>query len=559
MSKLWLLTKVLMKTNLLSGMSDTNNKKNKKRALSWIGIGLLLVFVLCSLGIPVVISIDSLLEVVPMQKIILSVILPLAGITTIIFSVFSVVNVFYMSKDIEYILPLPIKPKDIMLAKFLVSLINSYYILFMFIFPCLIGVGVGIDASVLYYIYMFLVFILLPVIPSVIVTFIILVITKFTGIIKNKDLFMYVSMALILVFAFGYNYIIQNVISVDVDNIGNTLQSLESSVLPYFKALFPFYNSGVTTLINYNNLNGLFAFITFLGSNIIALLLVYYLGDNLYLKTLTITRGSKKKKDKIEDVVEVKKKGTFYWLLKKEWLTIKRSPIFMLNIVIIVFLMPFILVVSFVFAFISEGMEFNQVLELEAVSKSLSNPFIYLIIMAVAVFFTSTSIAASTSISREGSNAWVMKVIPVSYFKQINVKVFFAVVLDMLGVIIVGIFPIIMFKIPFYYVISVFIPLLIIVVLLNYFNVFLDLKRPRIKWNEEAVAVKQNLNGLVSMLMTMAVCAIFGIIAIVFYMFDIKINVMLLALVISILSGVILTVVIYRFYKKNDKLLENVD
>ena len=60
------------------------------------------------------------------------------------------------------------------------------------------GIGVGIDASFMYYVYMGIVFILLPVIPSSIVALIILIITRITGVLKNKDLFMYISMFLII-------------------------------------------------------------------------------------------------------------------------------------------------------------------------------------------------------------------------------------------------------------------------------------------------------------------------------------------------------------------------
>lgn len=560
MSKLLMLTKVLLKTNLFAGAN--NSKKNKKRnkCLGIVGIGILLLFVICSLGIPIVFALDNILEIIPMQNIILSFILPLAGITTIVFSIFSVVSVFYLSKDSEHLLPLPIEPRDIMLSKFLVSLVNEYYILFMFILPCLIGVGVGIDAGIMYYVYTILIFLLLPIIPSVIVTFIILIITRFTGVLKNKDLFMYISMGLILIFAFGYNYIVQNFISVDIDNIGITMESLENAVLPYFKMLFPFYNSGVNTLINYDNLNGVFSFVAFVGFNFIALLIIYFLGDKLYLKTLTYNRGNKKKSSNVELAVDNKNNsGRVSWLLKKEWLIVKRTPVFMLNIVIIVLLMPLIFVFSFLLGFSKEGGSLSLGIDASKASVYFSNPFIYLVILAVAIFFTCSSIAASTSISREGSNAWFMKVIPVSYLKQINVKVLFAVILDMLGVILIGIVPVILFKVPLLYVVGVFVPLLIIVILLNYFNIMLDLKKPRLNWSEESVAVKQNINGLISMLITIAVCAIFGILAFIFYYYRIEISVALLACIISLISGLILGLVVYLFYKNSSKLLDNVD
>lgn len=560
MSNLLALTKVLLKTNFLSGFKNDKNSSGKKKSLGFVGILILLLVVFCSLGIPIIFAIDSVLEMLPIEKILIAFILPMAGITTIIFGVFSVVSVFYLSKDSDYLLPLPIKGRDIMLSKFIVSLITQYYILFMFILPCLIGVGIGIDAGVMYYIYTILTFLLLPVIPSVIVTFIILLITKFTRVMKNKDLFMYISMAFIVVFSFGYNYIIQNFIGVDVDNIGSTIGSLEESVLPYFEMIFPFYNSGVSALINYNNLNGLFSLVSFLAFNFVAVLIVYYLGDKLYLKTLISDRGKSKKKESVENVLANKKNNsnTFMWLVKKEWLIIKRTPIFMLNIVVVIFLVPVIFIVSFLLSFAQTGVSVNAA-SLANIDGYLKNPFIFLIVMVVMIFFTSSSFAAATSISREGRSAWFMKVIPVSYIKQINAKVFFAVILDMFGVFTIALIPIVLYRIPLYYVLCVFVPLLIIVIILNYLNIYLDLRKPKINWSEESVAVKQNMNGLVSMLITMVASAAFGIGAFIIYKYDIDINVILLSIIISAISGIMLVVVVYMFYKNKNKLLDNVD
>ena len=275
------------------------------------------------------------------------------------------------------------------------------------------------------------------------------------------------------------------------------------------------------------------------------------------------TRGSRKKVYDVEQIVSNKtnkRMSVSFWLLKKEWLIVKRTPIFMLNIVVIVFLMPIIIIVSFLVTFISSGESVNDsVLSMIDINSMLGDPIVYLIVFAVAVFFTSTSVAASTSISREGSNAWFMKIIPVSYFKQINIKVLFAVIIDMLGIIILGIVPVILFKVPLYYVLCIFIPLLLLVILINYFNILLDLKRPRLNWSEESEAVKQNINSMISIFGTMGVCGVFAFLAYILYKYNISINVVLLSSIISAFCGIILAFVIYYIYKNSSKLVENIE
>jgi hypothetical protein len=158
MTNLISLTKILFKTNVLMGTDGEKNNKKKSKFASGLLIALLLVFVGGSLGVPIVMTLDSILSISPLENIFISLILPLAGLTTIMFSVFSVVSVFYLSKDSEYLLSLPLSAKDIMMSKFLVSLVTEYYILVMFILPCLIGVGVGINAGAMYYVFLSVVF-----------------------------------------------------------------------------------------------------------------------------------------------------------------------------------------------------------------------------------------------------------------------------------------------------------------------------------------------------------------------------------------------------------------
>lgn len=555
MSKFLALTKVLLKNNVFGGISS---KSKKSKYGTSIVVALLILFVVGSVCVPMTYVISSLLEVAKIEKILISLIIPLGGVAVIIFSLFSTISVFCLNKDSDYLLPMPLPARDIILSKFIVSLITQYYILLMFILPCLIGVGIGIDASAMYYVYMTVIFVFLPVIPSSLVTILVLVITRFTGVIKNKDVFMYFSMVLILLFSFGYNYILQNVLVIDPANIGSTMESLENALLPACNKIFPFYNSASDALINFDNLNGLFSLITFIGFNFVALLLVYLIGDKLYLRILTDNRGSKKKIKNIENKdIKCVKGNKVSWLLKKEWLIIKRTPIFMLNIVAIVFIMPIIIVFSFVISSGSEGSSF--LLNIGDVSLYLKDSLIYIIVLAICIFFTCTSVAASTAISREGSNAWFMKVIPVSYFKQINVKVLFAVIIDMLGVIFTMVLPVIIYKIPVSYILLVLIPLTLIVTIMNYFNILVDLKKPVLKWSEESEAVKQNVNSLISIFGTMGLCALFGVGAYLIYKYDIVINVILLSILISVFCVIILGLVIYYFYKNSDKLMKNID
>ena len=67
-------------------------------------------------------------------------------------TLFSSINILYFTKDNEYILPLPLKPYQIILARTGVMLIIEYVIIFLLGLIPLVMYGVLTNAGILYYI-----------------------------------------------------------------------------------------------------------------------------------------------------------------------------------------------------------------------------------------------------------------------------------------------------------------------------------------------------------------------------------------------------------------------
>ncbi|MEW6425965.1 MAG: hypothetical protein AB1523_14730 [Bacillota bacterium] len=76
------------------------------------------------------------------------------------------ISVLYFSNDLPILLPLPLKPQQILLSKFLLVLTNQYvFLLFVFLPPFLIY-AIGERAGFLYYLTALAVFLCAPVIPQ---------------------------------------------------------------------------------------------------------------------------------------------------------------------------------------------------------------------------------------------------------------------------------------------------------------------------------------------------------------------------------------------------------
>ena len=66
-------------------------------------------------------------------------------------------NVYFFSKDLEVLLPLPIKAEELLISKFNTILINLYFSEFIFVFFPLIIYGICTYAGIIYYLYLILI------------------------------------------------------------------------------------------------------------------------------------------------------------------------------------------------------------------------------------------------------------------------------------------------------------------------------------------------------------------------------------------------------------------
>ena len=101
-------------------------------------------------------------------------------------------NVYYFSKDLEYILPFPIKPIELLIARFNMLMSISYTSILMFVLIPLLLYGMSVAKSILYYPSMIIVLVTFPIFFGLIISGIMLIVMQLTKIIKNKDIFQFV-------------------------------------------------------------------------------------------------------------------------------------------------------------------------------------------------------------------------------------------------------------------------------------------------------------------------------------------------------------------------------
>ncbi|MBU3189097.1 hypothetical protein K9O30_08710 [Clostridium bowmanii] len=507
MSKFIALTKVLLKT----GTGSSSSKKNKKKIK-----GLLLALLLVLAFTPMAIGFGEFifaaydgLHQIGQEAVILGFGLSVVCVVIFFLGIFYAMSIFYFSMDVENLLPLPFKPWHIMGAKFTVVLIYEYMTEIIFFAPTLIAYGLKSGGGVLYYIYGVVIFLLLPIVPLVIASVINMIIMRFTNIAKNKDRFRLVGGLIAMGLGVGINIYIQK-FSQDLSQseITEMFSKGNNSLVDLVTKMFPSAKIAVNSLINTNNIKGVINLILFIAITLVAVMIFILLGQVLYFKgVMGVSETSSKRKtlSSNELIKNTTQSSSLKIYIIKELRILFRTPIYFMNCVLMNFLWPLFLLVPI---FAQKGGS-GQLKELTGFLQSGKSTGIVLTVFFVFMVFSSCSNSiATTAISREGKNLFILKYIPMKYKDQLMAKVLSAVVLGVAAMITISIIGLILLKLPLDLVLLMIIVGLLGIIFTSFIGIFIDLNFPKLQWDTEQEAVKRNLNVLISMIVCIALGAL---------------------------------------------------
>jgi len=507
MSKFIALTKVLLR----AGTGSSSNKKNKKQ-VKGILLGLLLLIAFTPIAIEfgkfLSVAYDGL-EGIGQEAVILAFGLSVVCVVIFFFGIFYAMGIFYFSMDVENLLPLPFKPWHIMGAKFAVVLIYEYLTELIFFMPTLIAYGMKSSAGVLYYTYGVVIFLLLPIVPLVLASIINMVIMRFTNIAKNKDRFRLIGGIIAMCSGIGLNIYVQRFTQdINQSQITEMFAEGNNSLVALVTKIFPSTNIAVNSLINSVNSQGFINLILFIIITVAALILFILLGEALYFKgVMGVSETTSKRK--VLSNQELTKNTTQNSSLKvyllKELKLLFRTPVYFMNCVLMNFLWPIFILVPL---FVQKG-DTGQIGEITKLLKQGNGTGIAIAIFFCFIVFASCSNGIScTSISREGENLFILKYIPMKYKEQLMAKVLSAVVLGMVGMVMISILGVALLKMPLDLVLLMIIVGTLGILFTSYIGIFIDLNFPKLHWDTEQRAVKQNLNVLLSMAICLAIAGV---------------------------------------------------
>lgn len=498
MSKFIKLTKVLLKNSSSSFKTGYGSKKS---------LGILLLLLICFLPLmslitgSLIASYDTLKQL-NLQVVLLGSTLASASAAMIIFSFFYVMSIFYFSEDIDILLPLPLKPYEILGAKLVIILIFEYFLEIILILPIFIAFGFK-AGSILFYAYSVILFLTLPIIPVIFCALISIFIMSFTNVVKNKDRFKVVSGVIGIALIVLINIFMQNIrgSSKLTDVLKNNSNAMNTAT-----NIFPSSKLAAYSLTNSSPLTASLNLLLFLIISFAVLIIFLIAAQTLYFKGAVGISESSSKGKKLSEAEfnnASKKTSVIRSYTIKELKLLIRTPAYLLNCILFGVIFPPLIIIIILF-------NRNGIHDLSALPQ---NGVFLAIASGIIVVISSMNMIASTSISREGKNFYVMNYIPVPYGDQIISKALSSIIVSLISTIIISIIGITLLKVTLIMVVLILIISALGIGTYAFLGTLLDLKFPKLDWDNETRAVKQNFNPVIITFSAVIITVILSIIA----------------------------------------------
>ena len=540
---------------------NKNTKKiNKKSGIIWLLI--IAVVIVAYVSLKVIEALYARGQAILFLK----VYLPILATIFMFQAILVCSNVFFFSKDLKYILPMPIKPIELLIAKFNTVISIAYSMEGLFLVIPLLIYGIITLKSIIYYFFMLLVLIMFPIFLITIVSIFMLFIMQFTKFIKNKDIFQILIVAVLTIILttteiYLFNSVFNdNIIEMQI-NENNEIENAELNIeilnnkLDKLNNYFLIINPCINLLNNFEIKIILIELIKLIIINIILFLIFIFLGKILYLKNLlkNIAYINKKKNTKKIIKNKYKKNKIKISYIKNEFRKIIKNPTFFIQGIFqyIFIVLILLLIINFFFPSILKSFQEDDMINQLGINNFILQ-CICMILGILQVVFTLGNLSI-TAISRDGKDATITKYIPVSLYKQFVWKNIPQILINSFTII--GMLIVIVINtnnIPFiYYLIGG-----ILAMLLNLINCIImsiiDLKRPNLDWINETSLLKDNRNKLYQYITTIVIVLLLIYFTKIFTDINIEFS---LVIILVIFSVVIIGLIIY--VKKNINKLFN--
>jgi ABC-2 type transport system permease protein len=498
MINIYKLTLIQLRINFGISALRWQMKHDLKKFLGAIGIVALVIFSLSPVFFLYLRMLHGAYQVTAelgQPEVVLATGLMISTMLVLFFGLTAVLSVFFFSRDLSVLVPLPLQPGTIMGSKFAVIMVYEYLTIAPFLIPAIWVFGLGSSAGISYWIMALPVFLLTPLIPLGVATLFTLALMSLTNLSKKRDTLRIIGMVFFLLLIFALNYFLTGIPEGEEMAYIENLLIKSEGLLMYITRIYPPALVAVRALSSAGPAK-LTWFFYYLLINFAGGAVVYLVGQKLFYRGLIGSSEVSKGKALSKDVMAQKLSSSSapaVAIAKREIKYLLRTPVYLFNSLAVLIIVPVILVIPL----ISGGAITTLIDSLRSEIPRLAQ------VSALAGFIAMMALfapAASSSYSREGKQFWISQVIPVSAKEQVKGKILYGYLMSALSIPLVLLVSFVLLPLgPAELLLVVVIGLLaslpaIVVSLL------IDLIRPYLNWDNPQKAIKQNINVLIAML-----------------------------------------------------------
>ena len=418
------------------------------------------------------------------------------------------INVLFFSKEMEYVLPMPISPIELLLSKYAVLLVMTYITELIFSVVPLTIYGLLTHISLLYFLVMPIVLIIFPALLITVISTITIVLMRVLKIIKNRNIYQTVITSILLVIVLLFESIIMSTFTmerpVDIEQQNISQEQAEQQAIEMYNKMgkgFLIVNPSIEILAVPNNILAvLINFGKLIIYNLVGLSVFLLIGKKIYLKNILIgTTNIVSNKNFISEVkYETKNKNIRKAYIEKDFKQLVRNPTFFMQLVfpVILILASILIIGNFIIPSIDTMIQSDETIKNTLKNIEFNTNMVCIILCALQVLFSMSAISL-TAISREGKSAIFLKYMPVDLYKQFLYKNVLQIVLNFIvSIIVLGIIYFLISRIGIIEILLIF----AISIFMNFINSFLmlvvDLRRPIMDWDSEYQITKNNPNKM---------------------------------------------------------------
>lgn len=530
--------KVLLKNSIMNtwGINKFLKEESKSEKVKNISIFLAILLGIFSIGMLIVMYSLAIVEQLG-QYGYLSLILMSAMILSTMFSFFTSVykaqGVLFSSRDFETLMSLPIKPGIILASKMIELLLLNYLFVALATIPPAIVYFMKSGTSIIFFIYLLIGIIFIPLIPIVMAAIIAFALSYLSSRMKRKTLILNIGTLMVMIIVMIGSFKMDKIINIVIENSTSIIQGIKTIYPPSY-----YFTDALANL-------SLLSMTKFILWSIIPFIIFLIIFARSF-KSINLRLGETFKRSNYK-LMSLKTNTLRVALIKRELKRYFSSSVYVTNTIIGIVLVTVAAVASLIMGgdFLIDQMAQSSDSDLQVLAPLLKQvmQFAPLIILSFGIGLTCTT---GSAISIEGRNLWILKSSPLEVKDIFIGKIGVNILLLIPTIVVDSVMFAIAFKLTLInFMWTILIPTLL-AILVSVGGLLINLFFPKLDWTSEVQVVKQSLSSMISILMgaVLVVVVIFVTIGInkVFAITNINLYLGVIALLLLLLISLVCTI-----------------